>query len=100
MAENLEDDEEMPQSPDPALFQYECSWGSIVRKYNALTTNHYVNWPKPQNSAAAIPNMARQVKSKFFFLFGIWEVRLSETFMFFPSFLLLLVSNCDTHDDE
>ncbi len=99
--ENLEEVEETAQSPDPASIQCECSWGSIVRKYNATTTNHYVNWSKPQNCAADVPNMARQVKAYFLFLSQFCKFnRLLETFISFPSFLLLLVADCDTRDDE
>ncbi|EFX65990.1 hypothetical protein DAPPUDRAFT_116798 [Daphnia pulex] len=60
VVENLEDVEETAQSPDPASFQCGCRWGSIVKKYNAMTTNHYINWPKPLNFTADVPNMVRQ----------------------------------------
>jgi hypothetical protein len=99
VVENLEDVEETAQSPDPASFQCGCSWGSIVKKYNAMTTNHYINWLKPLNCTADVPNMVRQVKS-FFFTFFILDVGLLETFTSFPSFLFLLVVDCDTRDDE
>jgi hypothetical protein len=66
-SENVEtrhsDEEPVPTAMvvDEPPIEYSCGWGSLVRKYNSDTTNHYKNWLFPRASVAAQRN-ASQVK--------------------------------------
>ena len=54
-----------PVVVDEPPVAYVCRWGSIVRKYNTHTTNHYLNWPFPHNLEDSQRN-ATQLKRKTF----------------------------------